>query len=88
MIGIGLFIIVFGYAIVYWGVEAIQGHSQDSFVDYIFPFTKNNQLGLNPPFGGHTVGREPAPPGARGPVGKPSKKPVVKPPTGAKGPVG
>lgn len=40
MTGIGLFLIALGYAIVYWGVHAIQGKSQGSFVSYLFPFAK------------------------------------------------
>jgi hypothetical protein len=51
MIGIGLFILAFGYAVVYWGINAIHGKSQGDFISYIFPFGKGSQLGLslNPP---------------------------------------
>jgi hypothetical protein len=38
MIGIGLFLIVIGYSIIYWGINAVQGNSQDNFISYIFPF--------------------------------------------------
>lgn len=38
MTGVGLFMVALGYAIVYWGVQAIQGHTQGSFVSYLFPF--------------------------------------------------
>lgn len=40
MTGVGLLLIVLGYAIVYWGVQAIQGKPQGSFVSYVFPFGK------------------------------------------------
>lgn len=40
MAGIGLFLITIGYAIIYWGVNAIQGKKQKPFVSYIFPFGK------------------------------------------------
>jgi hypothetical protein len=38
MTGIGLFFVSLGYSVVYWGVQAIQGNSQGSFVSYLFPF--------------------------------------------------
>jgi hypothetical protein len=38
MTGVGLFMISLGYAIVYWGIQAIQGNPQGSFVSYLFPF--------------------------------------------------
>jgi len=40
MTGIGLFLIALGYSIVYWGVQAIQGHKQGAFTTYLFPFAK------------------------------------------------
>lgn len=38
MTGIGLILIAIGYSITYWGVQALEGHSQGSFVSYLFPF--------------------------------------------------
>jgi hypothetical protein len=38
--GLGLIIMYIGYAIIYWGVNAIQGKRQDTFVTYILPFGK------------------------------------------------
>lgn len=38
MAGVGLFIAFFGYALLYYGVNAIQGNSQPKFVTYVFPF--------------------------------------------------
>lgn len=38
--GIGLIMMLYGYAIIYWGVNAIQGKPQDKFVTYIFPFAQ------------------------------------------------
>lgn len=40
MTGIGLILVAIGYAIVYWGIQAIQGNQQDSFISYVFPFAK------------------------------------------------
>jgi hypothetical protein len=64
MIGIGLFIIVIGYSIVYWGINAVQGKQQDNFMSYILPFIDKSgnikQSGFLTP-GGNV-------PGALGPV--------------------
>jgi len=57
MIGIGLFIIVIGYSIIYWGINAVQGKDQDSFMSYIFPFVDKSG-NVNPK----------APAGALGPI--------------------
>lgn len=38
LLGFGLMIAYLGYAILYWGVEAIQGKPQDSFASYLLPF--------------------------------------------------
>lgn len=38
MTGLGLILIQLGYAVVYWGLQAIQGNPQDNFVSYILPF--------------------------------------------------
>lgn len=38
MTGLGLILLQIGYAVVYWGLQAIQGNSQDSFVSYVLPF--------------------------------------------------
>lgn len=38
MAGVGLLIAFIGYAVLYYGVNAIQGNSQGSFVSYVFPF--------------------------------------------------
>lgn len=40
MTGIGLIVFAFAYAIIYWGINAIQEQSQDTFSSYIFPFSK------------------------------------------------
>lgn len=40
MMSIGLILILFGYATLYWGFQAIQGKSQPSYVTYILPFAK------------------------------------------------
>lgn len=39
MAGLGILIAFFGYAILYWGVEAIQGNNQPHFVTYVFPWS-------------------------------------------------
>lgn len=38
MTAIGLLLAFFGYAIIYWALNAIQGNSQQSFITYVFPF--------------------------------------------------
>jgi hypothetical protein len=38
MAGVGLFVTFFGYALLYYGINAIQGNSQAKFVTYVFPF--------------------------------------------------
>lgn len=38
MAGVGLFIAFFGYALLYYGINAIQGNSQGTFMSYVFPF--------------------------------------------------
>lgn len=40
MSGIGLFLVAFAYAILYWGVNAIQEKDQGAFITYVFPFAK------------------------------------------------
>lgn len=35
MAGVGLVIAFVGYAILYYGINAIQGHSQKTFVSYL-----------------------------------------------------
>jgi hypothetical protein len=41
MTGIGLFLIALGYSVVYWGVQAISGNTnQGAFTSYLFPFAK------------------------------------------------
>lgn len=40
MTGIGLIVFAFGYAVAYWGTNAIQQQSQPSFATYVFPFAK------------------------------------------------
>lgn len=40
MTAIGLFVFFLGYAVLYWGLQAVQGNSQQSFVTYIVPWAK------------------------------------------------
>lgn len=41
MTGVGLFLIALGYSIVYWGVQAIEGNTQQgAFTTYLLPFAK------------------------------------------------
>ena len=37
MMGVGMIVMYLGYAIIYWGVNAIQSKSQPSFVSYLIP---------------------------------------------------
>jgi len=63
MIGIGLVMSAFGYAIIFWGINAIQGKDQPPFMTYVFPFGKN--ASGNSGIGGLDV-KPPA--GALGPI--------------------
>ena len=38
MAGVGLIVAVIGYAILYYGINAIQGKSQGAFITYVLPF--------------------------------------------------
>lgn len=40
MTGVGIILAFFGYAAVYWGVNAIQGNSQPQFITQVIPFAK------------------------------------------------
>lgn len=40
MAGIGLVLLGISYAIMYYGIEAIQGNQQKSFASYVLPFVK------------------------------------------------
>jgi hypothetical protein len=40
MTGIGLFLGAISYAIIYWGVQAVQGNHQGTFMSYVFPFSQ------------------------------------------------
>jgi hypothetical protein len=36
--GVGVILAFIGYTVLYYGVNAIQGNSQGTFMSYVFPF--------------------------------------------------
>jgi hypothetical protein len=36
--GLGMIVAFLGYAILYWGIQSLQGNTQDPFVKSILPF--------------------------------------------------
>jgi len=40
MIGLGLFIALFGYTVLYWGIQGINKKPQQRFLTYLVPFAK------------------------------------------------
>jgi hypothetical protein len=38
MIAVGMVMLLFGYAVIYWALLALQGKTQPSFVKYVMPF--------------------------------------------------
>ena len=41
MTGVGIVLFFVGYAVLYWGVNAIQSNTQTPFVESVFPFAKS-----------------------------------------------
>jgi len=40
MMGLGMFLFLFGYASLYWAIQAIQGKTQSAYLSYLLPFAK------------------------------------------------
>lgn len=40
MMALGMIVFLFGYASLYWAIQAIQGKSQNAYLSYLLPFAK------------------------------------------------
>ena len=40
MAGVGLFLFLFGYALLYWGIQSVEGNNPPSLLTYVVPFAK------------------------------------------------